>query len=835
MSCRLFETCPSLILQIRILSVIGIDRKLGVSTEALILSIFFALLHIFMEGMIIKLDSSACHLSMYQYCIVCMNARLSWIPYANILTMKSIGKNNNSINTNEHINAKICKLSQFTSISFEQIVSKFLCLKYKLDFQFGKDSWQILIKYINNIVEFAPNSSSYSYNKKNINNINQAGDVELESIGVRQLLAPILTDTIDDGQLTNQERSVLIEQNDTFLAMPQIMKLTFGAQCCKNIDLFDLYRLYQVGSNKVILDCETINWENMIRRTRNLHSESQVINVLDDLNRIFLSVGDYGAAIELDKHRVTMGYSNYNYNSASNNDITLTGNDTPLSLLQERLRANNLFLSLKERLLENVRFNMFPLKKCYKNGVMYGMNCNESKKLYLIVYQLLQLPLESANTLDLMMSMPYASNSDDYDDYDDHDDHDATNYVSIFENGQYFYTAMLVLFFTQGTIFEGNHHCYQCGKDWTEHLQQFDNNFKDNFSDNDNDNNNNNENEIDSAPLSIRDRIGRLFAVFIPQEIEIRQRGSGVDTNTRCVPIEATIICSPLNKAFGEYLFKRAYFYSLAIGAVKSGVDSQILNDLLKQLNKNKSFVIKHNDNGKQFIDHDHDTTREQLDLLTQFGKAVTGTINIHSCSSGTGVLDDGFMNEINPSVETVKLIHFDKKENFEIKESSRENHVSFYGELQNRDNIFVAKINVGVSFDISVISLIFSNSNSVLNADIDIWDGISDDDIVCKAYCYLYCKNATKIPLDKPIDINASDIKNGMKIDLSWNINHIYNIQNNINIGTANIEIKFTFVDLLIQEFDTQDMGGNINMDKKLFDSIDCQAVYQDIATFDI
>ena len=78
------------------------------------------------------------------------------------------------------------------------------------------------------------------------------------------------------------------------------------------------------------------------------------------------------------------------------------------------------------------------------------------------------------------------------------------------------------------------------------------------------------------------------------------------------------------------------------------------------------------------------------------------------------------------------------------------------------------------------------------------------------------------------PVAINASDIintENGDKIKMSWNVNHIYNIQNSINIGTASIEIKFTFLDSFIQEFGVK---------REMIDSIDCQVVYQDIKAID-
>ena len=69
---------------------------------------------------------SICHLSLYQYAIVCLNARLSWVPFANVLTMKSIGNNNVGMNISE--NQEMKQLSTFTYLDFEEIVSDLFCL-----------------------------------------------------------------------------------------------------------------------------------------------------------------------------------------------------------------------------------------------------------------------------------------------------------------------------------------------------------------------------------------------------------------------------------------------------------------------------------------------------------------------------------------------------------------------------------------------------------------------------------------------------------------------------------------------------------------------------------
>ena len=140
----LFETFPSIVLQIRIIAVLSNysnDDGLDVSLSSIYLSIGFAVIHTFMEGTILYLDSKACKITVEQYAMVCLNARQSWVPYANIL-----GKSGGDTDSNNNY-----------VLDFEHIVSYVCNLKYKLDFEFCHESWQILIKFVNKMPSISPN------------------------------------------------------------------------------------------------------------------------------------------------------------------------------------------------------------------------------------------------------------------------------------------------------------------------------------------------------------------------------------------------------------------------------------------------------------------------------------------------------------------------------------------------------------------------------------------------------------------------------------------------------------------------------------------------------
>ena len=187
----LFESFPSIVLQLRMLYVLGNetnDEKVDVSYQSLYFSLLFALLHTLMEGCILYLDSKvgvflcilnsfvfeypctttlkkqqqtqqkhhqqACFLSLEEYAIICLNARLSWVPFTNILSMA--GAIIEKVKVQPVKGNKL--INSHRILDFEHITSDFCGAKYKLDFEFGKDSWQIFIKYINNINAFSPNT-----------------------------------------------------------------------------------------------------------------------------------------------------------------------------------------------------------------------------------------------------------------------------------------------------------------------------------------------------------------------------------------------------------------------------------------------------------------------------------------------------------------------------------------------------------------------------------------------------------------------------------------------------------------------------------------------------
>ena len=706
----LFETFPSLILQLRILSSIdgnnNSDNKLKLTPESLFLSIFFAMSHMFFEGVIIKLDSSACHLSMYEYCIVCMNARLSWIPYANILIMKSVGNNNNSIINNSSM-LQMNKLFQFASLNFEEIVSNFMCLKYKLDFEFGKDSWKILTKYINNIVEFAPSN----FNSDSYNNTDDQENVAIELIDAGQLLGPLLTDTIANAKNVTTQQKCMVLKNETFSAIHSIVKLEFGKRCCKNLDLFDIYELYQIASNKVLIDCSTVDWQRMISLTRVDHGQVLTRQIVSDLKDLLVSVGDLSALYEL------------NTKSSAHADISL-GN----------MSTHNVIGLARDKILKNARFNILPLKKCFDKNIMYGMTCDESNKLYLMVYQLLQSQLSSVHE--------YSDGTVDELNIDN-----SGNYTVIFDNGQYFFTAMMLLFFTQGTIYGKSHRCFECGKDWIDHLQQFDNRVK-----NSDYATNYQQSTRPTAISNIRNKMKKLFTIYLPKEIEIVDSESDYSNNDKAsIPLESIHVSRGLRKTFGDYLFKRAYFYSLATRAVTNGAGSRLLDNLLTQLSQDKPFLVK-----STYL------KEGEIEILPSWLSTVAAD------ATATEMFDEE------------KMIHRNKNESRTL---------FFLYPVGRLSEYVLTTVELMLKFEHPLMFVNFMKPK--------VWDGL-DEKNVFMVHGYLISTD-TKISMGKsPIGIEARKVKNASDIKLAWDVKDTHNENNNVSIHGVEIHVEIldAFID---------------------------------------
>lgn len=69
------------------------SQEFGVNVESIMISLSFALTHFFVEATVLYLESRAYKSKFVAYISTCLNGRLLWIPYTDLLmNPKSSGK-----------------------------------------------------------------------------------------------------------------------------------------------------------------------------------------------------------------------------------------------------------------------------------------------------------------------------------------------------------------------------------------------------------------------------------------------------------------------------------------------------------------------------------------------------------------------------------------------------------------------------------------------------------------------------------------------------------------------------------------------------------------------
>ena len=156
-----------------------------------------------------------------------------------------------------------------------------------------------------------------------------------------------------------------------------------------------------------------------------------------------------------------------------------------------------LFESLKISILLNAKYNIYSLKKCFENGIPFGLNCKESNVLYSMIYHLLQADIIGNN--------------------------DKNNNISYnWDTGKRIYTAMTILWYTQGTI--ENHHCYECNTSWIDHIIKYQ---RSDTSDTIATGNTNSTSDDLDASRMIKETIDELVLKYIPETIAVNFEDSG--------------------------------------------------------------------------------------------------------------------------------------------------------------------------------------------------------------------------------------------------------------------------------------------------------------------
>ena len=307
-----------------------------------------------------------------------------------------------------------------------------------------------------------------------------------------------------------------------------------------------------------------------------------------------MSIGDFDALRELDP--VYGGYHvSGNNNSDNDADVTIGITTSTADGDTSKSDMSRMFETMKSDILSNGRFSILTLKRCYEMKITYCTTCDESNLLYSIVFELLRNEL-------LSLLVNGSSTQENRGNVQNQDYH-----TSVFEHGQYFYTAMLFLLYTQATIH--HHHCHQCGQDWIEHICQFGKNLQLSHVSNQHDDNNNN--------TDIKGYIRQMIDKYLPETISVTVSGYGSKTHSVSqLSVSIIEICHQLNQQFVNYIFTRAYSYSLATAKLATGVNSQTCDSISLRLAERKICNLNIKGYG-----NDYERALSNLEIISNFDK----------------------------------------------------------------------------------------------------------------------------------------------------------------------------------------------------------------------
>ena len=433
----LFETFPQIVLSAIIISTINnsdrnSDAFKGINENALYVSVLFALLHVLFEGMMIYLDSRACYIPFWQYAIICLNARLNWVPYSHILMNNTIITNN--INNNNNNNGSqsfgsnfICNIfnknngdsslimeenKSITSgyLNFEAISASIMCLKYKLDYEFSALSFKKFETYIASLSPFSRNSKKEKTSGSSSNENNSHDDM----INVRSLILPLQEQwkMKSNGNIKQSRNS-------------NIFRIMLGMNVTNHLSLDALSRMFRFGANKCIFDTHDVSFKRILYNSRRVIRQAEQARYMFD-------------------------------NLLQNGELNMA-NSILSFVLAFRTNQNAVdgFSQAKCKILANMTNNMLVLKQYWQYNVYFGMNCKESEIIYRTVYKLVkqQLKINYNRKFQFRKTTTFGNEPN-------------------FNKYECFYFALLILWYTQRGDFV-KHKCFECNKTALDHMYEY--------------------------------------------------------------------------------------------------------------------------------------------------------------------------------------------------------------------------------------------------------------------------------------------------------------------------------------------------------------------------
>ena len=105
---------------------------MGVSLNAIFMSIALAGVHGFLEAIYLKIEAQAAKTTFLNYCIVCFNGRFNWVPYNDYLISMTTEKDN----TDEDVNSANSKVQ----LDFQNVTTRAACFDISVEFNFTNNT-----------------------------------------------------------------------------------------------------------------------------------------------------------------------------------------------------------------------------------------------------------------------------------------------------------------------------------------------------------------------------------------------------------------------------------------------------------------------------------------------------------------------------------------------------------------------------------------------------------------------------------------------------------------------------------------------------------------------
>ena len=388
----LWESCPQLILQGRILYAIENEQTDGlddINVPSLLISIGIAGLHALFEISILYLDSQASSSNIFTYGLICLGARFDWVPYSGILTKKlrqqidTIAAHSDETGEIEEINSLTSNYNNHAKyyhvFDYERMIASFCCLDYAIEFKFSNESIRKLASYFIYLplpsVSQATQANSSSKNKRQKQYFS---NIVKKNTAIRN---PMLQTVISSQIMSDFQIHILL-----------------GKESIRNVGLFALADVYRSGHKKVTFNSNELDWNRIIfnntpitRDTRDfiLMIFQEFIGYAEILPiTAMLGLGESASGLNLEMSiNDVKEYILLSVFRAGDDSADTSGGDGQLvQVSSNQGRKQEINNKMNNSIAIDDNEFLFVLRQYHSQKVLFGLSCDEISIIYEQIY-----------------------------------------------------------------------------------------------------------------------------------------------------------------------------------------------------------------------------------------------------------------------------------------------------------------------------------------------------------------------------------------------------------------------------------------------------------------